>query len=285
MTGRIISAMALSSGDRVLMCPRNIRVLFMAILLLPVSGRLSAGDVLVAVAANFTDAARSIAPLFEQASGHRIRISYGSTGKLYAQIEHGAPFHVFLAADSRRPQLAEQQGLAVVGSRFVYARGKLVLWSAQADAFGQGETYLRQARFRHLAMANPKTAPYGLAARQVMQRLGVWSSLQDQLVRGDSIAQTFQFVATGNAQAGFVACSQLSSWQGEAGSVWKIPQDYYAPIEQAAVLLKKGADNPAAIAFMAFLNSEPARAVIRDYGYEVPGEKVSEKKENANERE
>lgn len=284
ITGLVIYGMALSSGDSVLMYLRNVRVFFLTVLMLLVSGRLLAEEVLVAVAANFTDAARSIAPLFEQASGHRMRISYGSTGKLYAQIEHGAPFHVFLAADTRRPQLAEQQGLAVVGSRFVYARGKLVLWSAQTNAFEQGENYLRQAPFRHLAMANPKTAPYGLAARQVMQRLGLWTVLQAHLVRGDSIAQTFQFVATGNAQAGFVASAQLSSWQGDAGSVWEIPQDYYAPIEQAAVLLKKGADNPAAIAFMEFLNSEPARAVIRDYGYDVSVEALSKQKENANER-
>jgi len=239
------------------------------------SSSLYAADVLVAVAANFTDAARHIAPLFEQASGHRMRISYGSTGKLYAQIENGAPFHVFLAADSRRPALAEKQGLAVPGSRFVYARGKLVLWSSQPGLFERGEDYLRRAEFRRLAIANPETAPYGLAAQQVMQRLGLWSTLQDRLVRGESIAQTFQFVATGNAPLGFVAGSQLKSWSGRPGSLWEIPQDYYAPIEQAAVLLKKGADNPAATAFMAFLHSDAARAVIRDYGYDIDGAKES----------
>ena len=233
------------------------------------TGHLFAGEVSIAVAANFTDATRQLAPLFEQATGHRLKISYGSTGKLYAQIEHGAPFEVFLAADSVRPLKAEQAGLAVPGSRFVYARGRLVLWSAKAGLFDAGESYLQTAGFAHLAMANPKTAPYGLAARQVLEHLGLWSALQSRLVRGDSIAQTFQFVATGNAEAGFVAYSQVKGWPGEAGSLWVIPQAYYAPIEQAAVLLQKGAANPAARVFLAFLKGAAAREVIEGYGYGV----------------
>jgi molybdate transport system substrate-binding protein len=233
------------------------------------SSRLSADQVSVAVAANFTDTSRRLAPLFEQASGHRLKISYGSTGKLYAQIANGAPYEVFLAADTARPQKAEQAGLAVPGSRFVYARGRLVLWSTKADLFETGEPYLQASGFAHLAMANPKTAPYGLAARQVLEHLGLWSSLQAKLVRGDSIAQTFQFVATGNAEAGFVADSQVKGWQGEAGSSWLIPQDDYEPIEQAAVLLQKGADRPAARAFLEFLKGDAARAVIEGYGYGV----------------
>jgi molybdate transport system substrate-binding protein len=233
------------------------------------SGRLLADEVSVAVAANFTDAGRQLAPLFEQATGHRLKISYGSTGKLYAQIENGAPFEVFLAADSARPLKAEEAGLAVPGSRFVYARGRLALWSTKADLFDGGEAYLQQAGFTHLAIANPKTAPYGLAAQQVLEHLGIWSTLQSRLVRGDSIAQTFQFVATGNAEAGFVAYSQVKAWSGEAGSVWLIPQDYYVPIEQAAVLLQKGAANPAAQAFLDFLKSDAAREVIEGYGYGV----------------
>lgn len=233
------------------------------------SGRVFAGEVSVAVAANFTDATRQIVLLFEKATGHKARVSYGSTGKLYAQIEHGAPFEVYLAADTKRPIKAEKEGLAVMGSRFVYARGKLVLWSARADLFSDGESYLKNATFSRVAMANPKTAPYGFAARQVMEHIGIWSRLQSRLVRGDSIAQTFQFVATSNAQAGFVAYSQVKAWKGSAGSIWLIPANYYAPINQAAVLLKKGQSNPAAKAFLEFLKGPAARKVIERYGYGV----------------
>lgn len=229
----------------------------------------AAAEVKVAVAANFIGANREIASLFEQATGHTTRISYGSTGKLYAQIEHGAPFELFMAADTQRPIKAEEEGLAVRGSRFVYARGKLVLWSVKPGLFDDPERFLVQGDFNHLALANPKTAPYGLAAQQVMQHIGALKALTPKLVRGESIAQTFQFTATGNAQAGFVALAQLNEWQGEAGTLWLIPADYYAPIEQAVVLLKKGEDNPAAIAYLAFLKSDAAREVIERYGYAV----------------
>ncbi len=228
-----------------------------------------AGEVSVAVAANFTDATRDIIPLFEQATGHTVKVSFGSTGKLYAQIANGAPFEVFLAADSARPQRAVAEGLASAESRFTYARGRLALWSAEADSFSDGEAYLREGAFARLAIANPRTAPYGLAARQVLERLGVWGRLQGKLVRGDSIAQTFQFTATGNVQAGLVALSQAHAWKGGKGSVWVIPEDYYAPIEQQAVLLGRGADNPAARAFLDFLRGDEAREVIAGYGYGV----------------
>jgi molybdate transport system substrate-binding protein len=232
-------------------------------------GVAQAGQVSIAVAANFTDATRQIVPLFEQASGHQVKVSFGSTGKLYAQIENGAPFEVFLAADTKRPMKAEQAGLAVAGSRFVYAQGKLALWSSKPGLFSDGETYLKAGGFTRLAIANPKTAPYGLAAQQVLEHMGVWPRLQPKLVRGDSIAQTFQFVATANAEAGFVAYSQVKAWQGTVGSAWEIPADYYAPINQAAVLLKKGATNPAAQAFLDFLHGHAARQVIEHYGYRV----------------
>lgn len=228
-----------------------------------------AGDVSVAVAANFTDATRDIVPLFEKATGHKVKVSFGSTGKLYAQIEHGAPFQVFLAADSKRPMKAEKQNLAVAGTRFTYAMGKLALWSPKQDAFKDGEAFLKKGDFRHAAMANPKTAPYGLAARQVMEHLGAWKRLQGKLVRGDSIAQTFQFTASGNAEVGFVALSQVKAWKKRRGSEWEIPQSYYAPIEQQAVLLKKGSGSAAAKAFLEFLKSPEARAVITGYGYGV----------------
>lgn len=234
-----------------------------------IGSAVSAGEVSVAVAANFTDATRDIVPLFEKATGHRVKVSFGSTGKLYAQTEYGAPFEVFLAADSQRPQKAEDEGLAVEGSRFTYAVGKLALWSSKVDAFSDAEAFLKNGKFNHVAMANPKTAPYGLAAQQVMEHIGVWNRLQSKLVRGDSIAQTFQFTATANAEIGFVALSQVRAWKKSKGTKWEIPQSYYAPIEQQAVLLKKGADNKAAKAFLDFLKSDEARAVITGYGYGV----------------
>lgn len=247
--------------------PRFLSVLGAAALLFTTHA--GADEVNIAVAANFTDATRDIIPLFEKATGHTVKASFGSTGKLYAQIEHGAPFGVFLAADSKRPKKAEDEDLAVPGSRFTYARGKLVLWSVAPDLFTDGAAYLKAGDFERAAIANPKTAPYGLAAQQVMEHLGVWDALQAKLVRGDSIAQTFQFAATGNVAVGFVALSQVTAWKGEKGSTWAIPDDYYAPIEQQAVLLKNGEDNAAARAFLDFLKRPEARAVITGYGYGV----------------
>jgi molybdate transport system substrate-binding protein len=250
---------------------KSVSTFSLAVLLLfsAMTGRVIADEVSVAVAANFTDATRQMVPLFEKATGHKAKVSYGSTGKLYAQIEHGAPFEVFLAADTKRPMKAEQAGLAVPGSRFIYAKGKLVLWSNQAGLVDDGEAFLKDTAFAHLAMANPKTAPYGLAARQVMEHLGLWGPLQSKLVRGDSIAQTFQFAVTGNAEAGFVAYSQVKAWKGAAGSAWVIPTTYYDPIDQSAVLLKKGESNPAAKAFLDFLQGDAARALIQRFGYGV----------------
>lgn len=228
-----------------------------------------AEEVMIAVAANFTDTTRVLAPLFEKATGHSTKISYGSTGKLYSQIEHGAPFEVFLAADSRRPIKAEKAGLAVPGTRFVYAKGKLALWSVKPALFESGEAFLKSGLFEHIALANPKTAPYGQAAEQVMRHLGVLDQLSAKLVKGDSISQTFQFAATGNAQAGFVALAQIKAWKGDSGTLWEIPPGYYLPIDQAAVLLIKGESNPAAAAFLEFLNSDAAREVIERFGYGV----------------
>jgi molybdate transport system substrate-binding protein len=165
--------------------------------------------------------------------------------------------------------MAENEGLAVGNSRFTYAMGKLALWSPKAGAFDDAEVFLKSGGFNRVAIANPKTAPYGVAAQQVMEHIGAWKPLQPKLVRGDSIAQTFQFTATGNAQIGFVALSQVTAWKKGKGTQWSIPQEYYAPIEQQAVLLKKGADNPAAKAFLDFLKSDEARAVITGYGYGV----------------
>ena len=233
-----------------------------------------AGEVSVAVAANFTEAARKIADAFEQSREHHTRLSIGSTGQLYTQITNGAPFEVFLAADAARPEKAEQDGYAMSGSRFTYARGALVLWSPKPDLFDDGEAWLHRGKYGRIAIANPKTAPYGLAAQQVLQKLGLWDRLGSELARGNSIAQTFQFVATGNADAGFIALSQVianeAAGNGDAGSVWNIPADDYAPIEQQAVLLLKGVNNPVACAFIAFMKSAAAREIISGYGYTLP---------------
>lgn len=234
-----------------------------------ISTQALAGEVNVAVAANFTGATHKLVPMFEKTSGHTVKVSFGSTGSLYAQIANGAPFDVFLAADTKRPLKTEQAGLAVPGKHFIYAKGKLVLWSAKKGLFRDGKHFLQQGDFSRLAFANPKNAPYGMAAKQVMQHLGIWSQLQAKLVQGESISQTFQFAASGNVQAGFVAYSQVKAWRGDAGSTWVIPTADYQPIEQGAVLLKKGAGNPAALAFFRFLKSKAARKVIESFGYAV----------------
>lgn len=242
--------------------------LFLTVLFL-ISSPLAAAEVNVAVAANFTTVMRILEPLFEQTTGHELKVSYGSTGKLFAQIAHGAPFHLFLSADKKRPLLAEQKGLAVKNSGFTYAKGKLALWSPQTGLFDNGADFLKQAKFHKIAIANPKTAPYGVAAKQVLEHLQLWSTIRSRLVRGDSIAQTFQFTATANAEAGFIAYAQIKVWKGTEGSFWLIPDEYYQSIEQVAVLLKRGESNPAAAAFMEFLKSERVRNLIRAFGYGV----------------
>jgi molybdate transport system substrate-binding protein len=222
----------------------------------------------LAIAANFTDASQALIQEFEKTSGHTVKASYGSTGKLFAQISHAAPFDALLAADEESVINLDAAGLTVSRTRFTYARGKLVLWSAKPDLLTHPEQYLKASRYAHIAIANPQTAPYGAAAQQVLQHLGMWSALQGRLVQGDSIAQTFQFVATQNAEAGFVARSQVLAWKS-GGSSWNIPEQYYSPIIQKAVLLTRGKNNPAAISFLDFLKSEPARKIIRDFGYGV----------------
>ena len=233
-----------------------------------------AGEVLVAVAANFTEAARDLAAHFETATGHRARLSFGSTGQLYAQINNGAPYEVFLAADSARPMKTESAGLAVIGSRFTYARGALVLVSPHAGKFGDGPAFLESGDYKRLAIANPETAPYGLAAQQVLEKLVLWLKLQPKIARGHSIAQTYQFVATGNADVGFIAQTQAASRLAKDGqgfaSAWTVPETFHDPIEQQAVLLTAGAGNAVASAFIDFLKSHEAQAIIAGYGYTVP---------------
>jgi molybdate transport system substrate-binding protein len=229
-----------------------------------VAGAAQANEVKVAVAANFTDAAQEIGARFEAATGHTAVFSFGSTGQLYTQITQDAPFEVFLAADQARPEKAVADGYAVADSRFTYAIGRIVLYSRDPDLV-RGEATLRASTFARLAIANPKTAPYGAAAVAAMQALGVYGALAGKLVQGNNIAQTYQFVETGNADLGFVALSQVVG--SDAGSRWLVPDDLYPPIAQDAVLLKRGAGNPAAAAFLAFLKGPEAKAVKEKYGY------------------
>lgn len=231
----------------------------------------AADTVPVAVASNFSPAMARIAAAFQRDTGHQLLLSSGSSGKLYAQIASGAPFEVLLSADDEIPQRLEKEGHAVAGSRATYAIGKLVLWSPRPDYVdGKGEV-LRNSGFSRLAIANPKTAPYGTAARETMEKLGAWQALQPRLVQGESIAQTYQFIASGNAGLGFVALSQVRNENGETrGSLWLVPQALYTPIRQDAVLLKKGKGNPAAGQFMAYLRSARATAIIQSFGYELP---------------
>src|SRR5690554_905016 len=228
-----------------------------------------AADVRIAVAANFTDTTRQLITAFAEATGLEAVASYGSTGKLYAQIDNGAPFDVFLAADSHRPELLEKSGQGVAGTRFTYARGKLALWTPTPGTFEDPKAWLESGEFARLAIANPKTAPYGFAAQEVLTKMDLWDSLQSRLVRGDSIAQTFQFVTTTNAQSGFVALSQVRAWDSQGGSLWMIPQSYYSPINQQAILLTRSESNQAAHQWIEFLRSDTAKNIIEEFGYET----------------
>lgn len=223
-----------------------------------------AGETKVAVAANFTDAAREIGVLFEKATSHKAVFSYGSTGQFFNQISQGAPFEVFLAADQATPKKAADDGYAVADSRFTYATGKIVLFSKEKRVV-TGEATLKAGTFAKIAIANPATAPYGAAAVQAMKALGVYDALSPKIVQGNNIAQAYQFVDTGNAEVGFVALSQVA--RHDDGSRWIVPAALYAPIAQDAVLLKRGAGNEAARAFLSFLKGPEARKVIEKYGY------------------
>ncbi len=223
-----------------------------------------AAEVKVAVAANFTDAVKEIGALFEKASGHKAVFSFGPTGGLYNQITQAAPVEVFLAADQTRPAQALKEGYGVEGSVFTYATGKLVLFS-KSDGLKLGEQTLKDGKFTKIAIANPKTAPYGAAAVEVMQKLGVYDALKDKIVEGNNIAQTYQFVDTANAEVGFVAFAQVALKPG--GSRWIVPANMHKTIAQDAVLLKTGANNDAAKAFLTFLKGPEARKVIEKYGY------------------
>ena len=225
-----------------------------------------AGEVRVAVAANFLATLNEIVTNFEQDTGHAAAVSSGSSGKLYAQIKHGAPFDVFFSADVARPKLMEEEGLAVQGSRFTYAVGRLTLWSPIVG--GGGKSMLLSNHVEHVAIANPKTAPYGTAAKQVLQALGLWERLQDRLVRGENVGQTFHFVFSKNAQLGFVALSQVLGPKVDgAGSRWDVPAHLYPPLRQQAVLLRNGQRSEAARAFLDYVKGTTSRNVIERFGY------------------
>jgi len=237
---------------------------------LAVSASAAAGEVQVAVAANFTAPMQAIARQFEQDTGHKAVAAFGATGQFYSQIKNGAPFEVFLAADDDRPARLEAEGQTVPGSRFTYAVGALALWSAKPGYVDDQGAVLKQNAFRHLAIANPKAAPYGLAATQLLARLGLAEAVGPKIVEGQSIAQTQQFVATGNAELGFVALSQVyKDGKLTAGSAWRVPASLHDPIKQDAVILAKGQDNPAARAFVDYLKGPKAAGIIESYGYQV----------------
>lgn len=246
---------------------RTLKFLIAAVALVAtglIAGQANAGETNVAVAANFTDAAKEIAAVFKEKTGHDAILSFGSSGQFYTQITQDAPFQIFLSADDERPKKLVDEGLGVSESRFTYAIGKLVLWSKDPNLV-KGEETLKEAAFAKLSICNPVAAPYGAAAVETMQSLKLYDALKPKFVEGANISQAFQFVDTGNAELGFVALSQIVG--DESGSRWEIPQSLYEPIRQDAVLLKKGSDNEAATAFIDFLKGPEARAIIEKYGY------------------
>lgn len=248
------------------------KLLLSLILLNGLSGSfLHADEVQVAVASNFSKPLEMLASAFKASSGHDLKISAGATGKLYAQIEHGAPFEVLLSADSKTPKKLMDAQLAVADSQFTYALGKLVLWSSTKNYVDAQGEILKKNEFKHIAIANPNTAPYGAAALEVLEHLGLTKTLAAKQVQGENISQTYDFVATGNAELGFVAWSQVQqAGQLKEGSVWQVPEDLYQAIQQDAVLLNKGKDSSAAQAFLKFLQTPEAQKLITDAGYGLP---------------
>lgn len=227
-----------------------------------------AAEVAVAVASNFTAPMKQIAQDFAKDTGHTAQLSFGATGKFYAQIVNGGPFEVLLAADDTTPEKLVREGHALAASRFTYSIGRLVLWSPRAGYVDNEGTVLKSGDFKHISVANPRLAPYGVAAMQTLDKLGLTAALQPRMVTGENIAHTYQFVASGNAQLGFVALSQvMENGKITAGSAWQVPASMHDPIRQDAVVLNKGKDNAAAAALMDYLRGEKARAVMTSFGY------------------
>ncbi|MBL8509813.1 MAG: molybdate ABC transporter substrate-binding protein [Chitinimonas sp.] len=246
---------------------KNLILLAMPLLMM-FSPSAQAAEVQLAVAANFAVPMQKIAAAFEQSTGHKVLLSSGATGKFYAQISQGAPFEVLLAADDETPRRLVRDGLAIASSQFTYAQGRLALWSPKQGVVDNTGAVLKTGGFNHLAIANPKVAPYGVAATEVMIAMGVYTSMLPKLVQGESIAQAYQFVSTGNAELGFVALSQVyEHGRMRSGSGWVVPAQLHTPIKQDAVLLLRGRDNPAASALLGYLKTDAARAVMASYGY------------------
>lgn len=229
-----------------------------------------AAEVNVAVASNFTAPMKVIAQHFEKETGHRAKLSFGATGQFYAQIKNGAPFGILLAADATTPAKIAQEGLGLRDSTFTYASGTLVLWSKKPTLIDQSGEVLKQGQFNKIAIANPKLAPYGAAALQVITKMDLGESLKSKIVEGSNISQTFQFVSSENASLGFVALSQVyENNKLKEGSAWIIPKDMYTPIKQDAIMLTGSENNPAAQALMKYLRSEQAKVIIRSFGYNL----------------
>ena len=246
---------------------RRLTLAFAGVLFAALAAPALAAETQVAVAANFTEPAKEIATAFATATGHKANLSFGASGAFYTQISHGAPFEVLLSADADRPIRLEQEGQGVPGSRFTYAVGRLVLYSKTPGLVDDGGAVLKTDKFQKVAIADPAAAPYGVAAIQTMKKLGVYDALKPRIVQGASIAQAYQFTATGAAEVGFVALSQVIDQPG--GSRWVVPAADHDVIDQQAILLFTGAKNPAATAFLAFLKTPAAIAIIKRYGYEV----------------
>ncbi len=246
----------------------KVGIIFLLVILLLNAGPVQADQLRVAVASNFAETLKQISAGFESATDHEVKLVVGSTGKHYAQIHNGAPFDAFFAADVKRPKLLDEAGIAKPGSRFTYALGALVLWSPFPGLIDGDGDVLKQGEFRHLAIANPKLAPYGRAAEEVLKSKGLWAELRRRMVRGENIGQAYQFVSSGNAELGFVALSQVRRIGEEiAGSYWLVPSELYSPIKQQAVQLTRGA---AVDEFMAYVRSEEAQKIIHAYGYMTP---------------
>ena len=242
--------------------------LIFGFLLLSVSAFVSAETVHVAVAANFVEPLKNISAQFEKTTGNKVMVTSGATGKLYAQIKNGAPYDILLAADAKTPAKLESEDAIVPGSRFTYAIGKLALWSAQPGYVDNKGEILKKQPFNHIAIASPKLAPYGLAAQQTLEKMGLWQTMQAKIVQGENIGQTYQFVASGNAELGFVALSQIyKNGKVKSGSAWIIDARDYQPIKQDAVLLTHGKNNAAAVALMKYLKSGESYKVLKSYGY------------------
>ncbi len=247
-----------------------IRYFALTLALLTASAVAHADEIQVAVAANFTAPMKEIAAAFTKETGHQIKAAYGATGKFYAQIQNGAPFEILLAADDTTPVKLIKEGNAVADSQFTYAIGKLVLWSAKAGFVDAQGKVLTTGDFQKVAIANPKAAPYGAAALAVLKQQGLLDAVQPKFVTGENIAQTFQFVETGNAELGFIALAQVQKDSKLThGSMWLIPAHLYPPILQDAVILNAGKEKPAVAALMTYLKGETAQAIIHSFGYDL----------------